>query len=132
MFNGNMDCLGVPWEILVKDFRNSEGDEDRPTVAQWAKAGEALMDLRKKSAFKGKGSLDDLANENLAPADHLLVRMRRNMLKAAADLQKGIDPVTIPADVAYGIRLGQGILDDPKAWREHIPNADEARVTPAG
>jgi phthalate 4,5-dioxygenase oxygenase subunit len=78
------------------------------------------------------GSYYDRRDESLAPADHLLVRMRRNMLKAAADLQKGIDPVTIPADVAYGIRLGQGILDDPKAWREHIPSADEARVTPAG
>ena len=37
MFNGNMDCLGVPWEILVKDFRASQGDRDRPTIDLWAK-----------------------------------------------------------------------------------------------
>jgi hypothetical protein len=37
MFNGNMDCLGVPWEILVKDFRSSEGDQAPPTVAVWAR-----------------------------------------------------------------------------------------------
>jgi hypothetical protein len=35
MFNGNMDCLGVPWEILVKDFRRAEGERDRPTIAKW-------------------------------------------------------------------------------------------------
>ena len=37
MFNGNMDCLGVPWEILVKDFRAGQGDRDRPTIDLWAK-----------------------------------------------------------------------------------------------
>ena len=37
MFNGNMDCLGVPWEILVKDFRAGQGNRDRPTVDLWAK-----------------------------------------------------------------------------------------------
>ena len=36
MFNGNMDCLGVPWEILVKDFRRAEGECNRPTIAKWA------------------------------------------------------------------------------------------------
>lgn len=35
MFNGNMDCLGVPWEILVKDFRTAQGDNNRPTIARW-------------------------------------------------------------------------------------------------
>ena len=36
MFNGNMDCLGVPWEILVKDFRTGQGDRGRPSVQKWA------------------------------------------------------------------------------------------------
>lgn len=35
MFNGNMDCLGVPWEILVKDFRAVEGDKNRPSILKW-------------------------------------------------------------------------------------------------
>lgn len=36
MINGNMDCIGVPWEILVKDFRESEGQKQRETVKEWA------------------------------------------------------------------------------------------------
>lgn len=36
MINGNMDCIGVPWEILVKDFRLTEGRIQRDTVERWA------------------------------------------------------------------------------------------------
>jgi len=36
MINGNMECIGVPWEILVKDFRESEGMKSRDTVSEWA------------------------------------------------------------------------------------------------
>lgn len=35
MINGNMECLGLPWEILVKDFRLKEGNTSRPTIVQW-------------------------------------------------------------------------------------------------
>lgn len=37
MFNGNMDCLGVPWEILVKNFRDIEGQRSRSTVEEWGR-----------------------------------------------------------------------------------------------
>jgi len=36
MINGSMDCLGVPWEVLVKLFRRDAGQIPRPTVAAWA------------------------------------------------------------------------------------------------
>jgi hypothetical protein len=35
MINGSMECLGVPWEILAKDFRRAEGDRPRDTVQEW-------------------------------------------------------------------------------------------------
>lgn len=37
MINGNMDCLGVPWEILVKNFRDKEGRRPRPTIDEWGR-----------------------------------------------------------------------------------------------
>lgn len=37
MINGNMDCLGVPWEVLVKDFREVQGDTKRTTIGEWMK-----------------------------------------------------------------------------------------------
>lgn len=36
MINGNMDCIGIPWEILVKDFRASQGRTPRDTIQKWA------------------------------------------------------------------------------------------------
>jgi hypothetical protein len=35
MINGNMECLGVPWEILAKDFRRAEGPKPRASVKEW-------------------------------------------------------------------------------------------------
>lgn len=35
MINGNMDCLGVPWEVIVKDFRSQHSGPARDSVASW-------------------------------------------------------------------------------------------------
>ena len=37
MINGNMDCLGVPWEILAKNFREQEGLRERPKIDNWGR-----------------------------------------------------------------------------------------------
>jgi hypothetical protein len=37
MINGNMDCLGIPWEILVKDFREAEGLNERDKTTDWTR-----------------------------------------------------------------------------------------------
>lgn len=36
MINDNMNCFGVPWEIIIKDFRLEYGATARPTVEKWA------------------------------------------------------------------------------------------------
>jgi hypothetical protein len=36
MINGNMDCIGTPWELMIKDFREVEGDKPRDSVREWA------------------------------------------------------------------------------------------------
>jgi hypothetical protein len=35
MINGNLDCFGFPWELLVKDFRDSHGDRPNKTITNW-------------------------------------------------------------------------------------------------
>lgn len=35
MINGSMDCVGVPWEIIIKDFREQLGRSERGTIAEW-------------------------------------------------------------------------------------------------
>jgi hypothetical protein len=38
MLNGNMDCFGMPWEILVKDFRDEHGEERNKSIVTWAES----------------------------------------------------------------------------------------------
>lgn len=37
MINDNMDCFGVPWEIIIKDFRKSHGATSRQTIEEWVR-----------------------------------------------------------------------------------------------
>lgn len=46
MINDNMDCFGVPWEIIIKDFRREFGGTNRPTVAKWAADFLAFVETR--------------------------------------------------------------------------------------
>lgn len=36
MLNGNMDCFGVPWEIIIKDFRELRGETENRSILKWA------------------------------------------------------------------------------------------------
>ena len=67
MINGNMDCLGVPWEILVKDFREAEGSVPRSTIKDWTDdflsfvvSYDALSKIKSDEIIKGK--VEDLCS----------------------------------------------------------------------
>ena len=47
MINGNMDCLGVPWEIIIKDFREAEGNTQRETIKDWMESFLSFVSLYK-------------------------------------------------------------------------------------
>lgn len=38
MINDNMDCFGVPWEIIIKDFRLKHGGAARRSLKAWVEA----------------------------------------------------------------------------------------------
>ena len=46
MLNGNMDCFGVPWEIIIKDFREIHGADSNRPIEQWAKDFIAFVESR--------------------------------------------------------------------------------------
>lgn len=50
MINGNMDCLGTPWEILIKDFRANEGTKPRGGIEKWARDFLAYIEVHDKGA----------------------------------------------------------------------------------
>lgn len=38
MVNGNLDFLGVPWELIIKDFRRAPLEDVPTSIAEWSKA----------------------------------------------------------------------------------------------
>ena len=81
MFNGNMDCLGVPWEILVKEFRNAEGDRERASVAEWA--GDFLSYVQSHSLISEKtigGYVENVASKEIEAVQSRVGRKIQNYI----------------------------------------------------
>jgi len=61
MVNGNMDCLGTPWEILVKEFRAKEGATPRGSIQKWASDFIAYVETNDPGAEDADGGYIDRA-----------------------------------------------------------------------
>ena len=61
MINGNMDCLGTPWEILIKDFRNAEGSKPRGGIEKWARDFLAYIEQHDKDVEDSAGGFVERA-----------------------------------------------------------------------
>lgn len=46
MINDNMDCFGVPWEIIIKDFRRKHGNASKKSIKLWAEAFLSFVEER--------------------------------------------------------------------------------------
>lgn len=67
------------------------------------------------------GPIYDRSRENLVPADQLVIRMRRQLLRAARDLQDGTEPYILGPDETIDLGgRGWSILSDPTTWRETL------------
>jgi hypothetical protein len=90
MINGNMDCIGVPWEILVKDFRDSEGLKPRATVQEWAQdflryvEGHSLMATKEAAQYVDDLILAEISGLQLA----IGTTVREAIFESAADNRK--------------------------------------------
>jgi hypothetical protein len=87
MINGNMDCLGLPWEILVKDFRQNEGRKPRPSVAAWGKDFLQYVEshvLISETAIGGY--IDNVTNKEIdAIQERVGRRLRDHIFQTAVD-----------------------------------------------
>lgn len=56
MINGSMDFLGVPWEILIREFRKLQGEKRRTTVRDWTTSLLLFIQSHSKMAESDKTS----------------------------------------------------------------------------
>jgi hypothetical protein len=75
MINDNMDCFGVPWEIIIKDFRLARGGVAHATIVEWA-----------EDFFAFVGKRDDIRNGFGAKfVELLLINEANSLLNKAFD-----------------------------------------------
>jgi hypothetical protein len=66
------------------------------------------------------GAIYDRSNEHLVPADALIVQMRRRMLRAARDLQSGIEPYMLQPEEAQTLGSMWGVIPQGAKWQEFM------------
>jgi len=66
------------------------------------------------------GPIYDRSNENLVPADRLVMRMRQRLLATSRNLQEGVEPFHLESE--DGLLLGgeMQLLHDSSEWRDTI------------
>jgi hypothetical protein len=75
-------------------------------------------------ATESMGSIYDRTQEHLGTTDKAIIRMRQILIQAAKDLQQGIEPPALDANLPYDrIRSGEKILGPGEDWR--IVGSDE-------
>lgn len=67
------------------------------------------------------GAIYDRTQENLIPADQIVVRIRRILTDMARDVQQGNKPVGVRSPVDYGkICVGEGEVEAGENWAEKV------------
>jgi phthalate 4,5-dioxygenase len=81
-----------------------------------------------------RGVIADRTQENLVSADKAIMVMRRKLLSAARELQKGIEPPEASRPEAYNVRALDLLVHDDASWRTEMQQAmsnDKPWLAPA-
>jgi len=73
------------------------------------------------------GPILDRSREHLVPSDAAVVSMRRQLLRAAKNLQNGIEPPMMSTEESAQIRVSDGIIEPGQRWQDLL-NACQANL----
>jgi hypothetical protein len=90
MINGNMDCMGVPWEILVKDFNDQKGGQSRPSIKKWGNDFLAYVESYPLLNEDGEGGyIDRVIRTEIILAQNTVLQFVRKQIFDTARAGKG-------------------------------------------
>jgi len=76
------------------------------------------------------GPVYNRSSEHLGQTDAAVIRMRRMLIKAAKELENGIEPPALDASLPYErIRSAEKVLEPGEDWRKLGTEADPVAVT---
>jgi hypothetical protein len=95
---------------------------DREVQRQKTFTGIVGVGEQDSSIQEGMGPIVDRENEHLGTTDIGIIQMRRRLLDAATELERGVEPFSATHPEVYAVRAGSVILEAGKDWLD----ADEA------
>ena len=96
--------------------------QDREAMRSGSFTGVDALLVEDLSVVVSMTSVVDRTKEHLVPADRGVMHLRRQLLKAAADLQEGTEPRHLRAEDARSIVPIEGVLREDEEWQTLLPH----------
>jgi len=114
---------GVQERLVLPENDYLMDREAQRTVSYTGIVGVAQQDL---AVTESMGAIYDRSSERLGTTDTAIIRMRQHLIRAARDLQEGIEPPGLDPSYPFDqIRSSEKILARGESWRSLATPADE-------
>ena len=125
----------IPGTYVPKENRSNDYLIDRAAQRRFSFTGIRSLPAQDMAVQTDQnGIIADRSRENLVAADKAIVVMRQKLLKAARDLQKGIEPPELRRPQSYNVRAMDIIVGKGADWKREMESAmslDKPWVAPA-
>ena len=134
---GAMNFLpnGTGWYDRWTLAQNKGNDYGIDRVAQKTNQNFTGIDgiyLQDQVVTEAMGAVVDRTKEHLGTSDTMVIKTRQRLMKAARELQEGVDPVPVDHPELYAIRSGGVILPKETDWLEGTTELRKAFVKHPG
>jgi nitrite reductase/ring-hydroxylating ferredoxin subunit len=130
---GGARSTAVATETRPRASRDNDYYIDRDVQREVSYTGIRGIAQQDMAVTESMGAIYDRSHEHLGTTDAAVIRMRRMLIKAARDLDKGIEPPALDASMPFAdIRSAEKVLTPGEDWRLLGTEADPvlAQATP--
>jgi phthalate 4,5-dioxygenase len=111
----------IPGTYIPKENRGNDYLVDRAAQRRFSFTGIRSLPAQDMAVQTDQnGIIADRSGENLVAADKAIVMMRQRLLKAARDLQKGIEPPEARRPQSYNVRAMDIVVPMDADWKREM------------
>ncbi|MGH2366316.1 MAG: Rieske 2Fe-2S domain-containing protein [Chloroflexota bacterium] len=120
---------GVPGIIVRTALPENDYRIDRQAQRSESYTGIQGIGSQDLAVTESMGAIYNRSQEHLGTTDAAIIRMRQQLIRAATDLQRGIEPPGLDPSCQYDeIRSAEKILAEDEDWRQLATRDDESFV----
>jgi nitrite reductase/ring-hydroxylating ferredoxin subunit len=109
-FGGVVYAEKLPGTFKAKANKENDYLIDRALQRSYNYTGIRGTNEQDQAVVEGMGPIVDRSKEHLGTSDTAIIAMRRKLIRAARDLEAGIEPVAAANPAAYGVRSCGAVL----------------------